>query len=72
MWLLSWIQDNKQQKFLFQELSTLAEYTKGFTIGFFVEKVVVFVPKDSKAPPKESDSYRRLVPLSDTTYKEEK
>lgn len=72
MWLLSWIRDGKQQKLLFSELNDVMEYfTFVKDIGFLVEYIPVFI-KPSQAPKKEPDSYRRLVPLSDTTYKEEK
>ena len=72
MWLLSWIRDGKQHKLLLNELEDLIKqaYTNR-DIGMLIEFVPIY-EKPSQAPKKEPDSYRRLVPLSDTTYKEEK
>jgi hypothetical protein len=73
MWLLSWIQDGKQKKILVKEDSDLVDYYLKLNqdIGFLIEKIPIFIRPDPRAPKKEP-TYNRLVPLSDTTYKEEK
>lgn len=72
MWLLSWIREGKQQKILIEESDTVLDYLiHNKDIGLLIEYIPRYAKSDPKAPKKESTS-TRLIPLSDTTYKEDK
>ena len=74
MWLLSPLQDKDAKEFpqLFHTLVDMFNYMDPRKDVLWSVKFIRVFEKPLQSPKKESDSYRRLVPLSDTTHKEEK